>query len=244
MRWSQAARIEWARQLRSCWPTRARTWSSTTIHRPKRPKRRHRQSAAVGVEALEVQCDVADWQAVKRMADAVQERFGHVDIVVNSASLFERTPFPTTEIETWRRVVAVSIDGAFFVCNSMVPLMPAGSGAIVNIVDMAAFQPWPNFGAHAVGKAGLLALTRQLALELAPSIRVNAVAPGYILPPPHFSAEQQQRAAERTLLKRWGTPDDAADAVKYLLEAEYVTGEVIVVDGGERYGPPPVRRSP
>lgn len=203
-----------------------------------------RQARSAGVKAMPIQCDVSDWEAVQRMATAVEERFGRIDIVVNSASLFQRTPFPTAEVETWRRVVAVSIDGPFFVCNSMVPLMPAGRGAIVNIVDAAAFRPWPNFAAHGVGKAGLLALTRQLALELAPSVRVNAVSPGYVLPPPYFSAEQHQRAQERTLLKRWGTPKDVADAVKYLLEAEYVTGEVIVVDGGERYGPPLRRHSP
>ena len=173
------------------------------------------------------------------MADQVQERFGKVDIIVNGASTFLRTPFPTEDIESWRRVISVSIDGAFYVCNALVPIMPGEGGSIVNIVDAAASQPWPNFAAHGVGKAGLLALTRQLALELAPNIRVNAVSPGYVLPPPHFSAEQVQASAERTLLQRWGAPDDVAGAVKFLLEADYVTGEVIVVDGGEQYGPRP-----
>jgi NAD(P)-dependent dehydrogenase (short-subunit alcohol dehydrogenase family) len=173
------------------------------------------------------------------MANQVGERFGKVDIIVNSASSFLRTPFPTDDVETWRRVIAVSIDGAFYVCNSLVPLMSGEGGSIVNIVDAAAVQPWPNFAAHGVGKAGLLALTRQLALELAPSIRVNAVSPGYVLPPPHFSMQQVEASAERTLLERWGRPEDVAGAVKYLVEANYVTGEVIVVDGGERYGPRP-----
>lgn len=199
------------------------------------------EARTAGVDALAIQCDVADWPAVQRMAATVQDRFGRVDVIINSASLFRRTPFPSSEIESWRQVIAVSIDGAYFVCNSMVPMMPPEGGAIVNIVDMAAYQPCPNFAAHGVGKAGLLALTRQLALELAPSIRVNAVAPGYVLPPPHFSEDQTDRAAARTLLARWGSPDDVAGAVKYLLEAEYITGEVIVVDGGERYGPRPTR---
>ena len=82
----------------------------------------------------------------------------------------------------------------------------------------------------------MLALTRQLALELAPTIRVNAVAPGYVLPPPDFSKSQIARAEARIPLQRWGTPDDVAGAVQYLLEADFVTGEVIVIDGGERLG--------
>ena len=201
------------------------------------------EARAAGVDALPIQCDVADWPMVQQMAAAVKARFGRVDLIVNSASLFRRTPFPTADVETWRRVIAVSIDGAYFVCNSMAPMMPPEGGAIVNIVDMAAYRPWPNFAAHGVGKAGLLALTRQLAMELAPSIRVNAVAPGYVLPPPYFDEEQVNRAAARTLLERWGNPEDVAGAVKYLLEAEYITGEVIVVDGGERYGSRPTRQS-
>jgi NAD(P)-dependent dehydrogenase (short-subunit alcohol dehydrogenase family) len=192
------------------------------------------EAQALGVDALALQCDVADWRSVQAMAAAIQAHFGRVDVIVNSAGDFRRTPFPASEVETWRRVVSVSIDGTFYVCNSCVPLMPANVGAIVNIVDMAAFKPWPNFAAHGVGKAGMMALTRQLAMELAPSIRVNAVSPGYVLPPPHFDEEQIAQSAHRTALGRWGTPDDVAGAVKYLLEAEYITGEVIVVDGGER----------
>lgn len=202
-----------------------------------------KEARAAGVDAISVQCDVADWQAVQRMADHVQERHGKVDIIINGASPFLRTPFPTEEVETWRRVISVLIDGPFYVCNSLAPLMPDEGGSIVNIVDSSAFQPWPNFAAHGVGKAGLLALTRQLALELAPTIRVNAVSPGYVLPPPYFSTEQIAVSADRTLLERWGSPDDVAGAVKYLLEADYVTGEVIVVDGGERYHQGPKTRT-
>ena len=194
------------------------------------------QVKTLGVDALALQCDVASWDSVKAMAKAVQERFGRIDIVINSASDFQRTPFPSDEVETWQRVTSVSIDGSFFICNSFVPLMPSSGGAIVNILDMAAFQPWPNFMAHGVGKAGMLALTRQLALELAPTIRVNAVAPGYVLPPPHFGESQIARTEARIPLQRWGTPEDVAGAVRYLLEADFVTGEVIVVDGGERLG--------
>jgi NAD(P)-dependent dehydrogenase (short-subunit alcohol dehydrogenase family) len=197
------------------------------------------EAQALGVDALAVQCDVADYDAVQRMAGIVIEQFGGVDILVNSASYFGKTPFPTREpavIEMWRKVTRILLDGAFYVCNSLTPAMQArGSGVIVNIVDLSAWYPWPNFMAHAAGKAALLAMTRQLALELAPTIRANAIAPGPVLPPPGYSETQTAASAQHTLLGRWGRPEDVALAVKYLIEADFVTGDVITVDGGERY---------
>lgn len=202
--------------------------------------------AAFGGEALAIQCDVADFDAVQRMTQTIKERFGGVDILVNGASYFGKTPFPTEDpavIERWRRVTRISLDGAFYVCNSLAPTMLArGGGVIINIVDLSVWTPWPNLMAHAVGKAGLLALTHQLALELAPTIRANAVAPGPVLPPPNATESQAAASADRTLLERWGSPEDVAQAVKYLIEADYVTGEVIRVDGGEQIAQRNTRR--
>ncbi len=192
---------------------------------------------ALGVEALPIQCDVADFAAVDRMAQAIVSRFGGVDVIVNSASFFGKTPFPSDDPavrDTWQQVTRILVDGPYAVCNALVPsISRRGGGAIINIVDLAAFEPWRNFAAHGVGKAALLALTRQMALELAPAIRVNAVAPGNVLPPAGLSPEQIDRLARRSLLKRWGTPQDVAQAVRFLLEADFITGEVLVVDGGE-----------
>jgi 3-oxoacyl-[acyl-carrier protein] reductase/pteridine reductase len=115
-------------------------------------------------------------------------------------------------------------------------MLARGAGAILNIVDLSAWQPFAGYGAHSVGKAALLALTRQLAVELAPVVRVNAIAPGPVLPPPDFTEEQTARVARGTLLKRWGAPQDVTQAARFLLEAAYITGEVLTVDGGERYG--------
>jgi 3-oxoacyl-[acyl-carrier protein] reductase/pteridine reductase len=188
-----------------------------------------------GVEAVALQADVADLEAVQRLAAATVDRFGGVDILVNSASLFGKIRIPTDDIDIWQRVTRISIDGAFYVANSLVPSMRArGGGVIVNIVDLSAWAPWRGFTAHAVGKAGVLALTRQLALELAPTIRVSAVAPGPVLPPPDYSPARVAAVAHKTLLDRWGEPEDVALAVRYLIEADYVTGEVLTVDGGER----------
>ena len=195
------------------------------------------EAQALGVHARAIQCDVAEWTEVQSMADAIIEEFGGVDIIVNSASLFDKMPFPTDDLSTWHRVTAVSIDGPFYVCNALAPSMLArGGGSIVNIVDLSAWEPWVNFTAHSVSKAALLAFTKQLALELAPTIRANAVAPGPVLPPPNYDEKQAEKTARRTLLGRWGTPEDVAFAVRYLLEAEYVTAAVLTVDGGERYG--------
>jgi NAD(P)-dependent dehydrogenase (short-subunit alcohol dehydrogenase family) len=192
---------------------------------------------AMGVGALAIQADVADPEQVASLASAAQERFGTVDILVNSASLWKRTPFPLTDLSDWHRVTGILIDGSMYCANTVAPMMlERGEGAIVNIVDLSAWEPWRGFAAHSVGKSALLALTRQLALELAPTVQVNAVAPGPVLRPPDQSPEQAERTARRTLKGRWGTPVDVAEAVLFLIRADYITGEVIVVDGGERYG--------
>ncbi|MFQ5611798.1 MAG: SDR family NAD(P)-dependent oxidoreductase [Anaerolineae bacterium] len=195
------------------------------------------EARALGVEALAVQADVAELESVQALVARAEARFGGVDVLVNNASLFQKTPFPTDDLTAWQRVTGVLIHGAFYCANAVAPGMLArGDGAIVNIADVAAWQPWPNFAAHCVGKAALLALTRQLALELAPAVRANAVAPGLVLPPPNLGAKQIQRLARRTLFDRWGTPEDVAQAALFLVQADYITGEVITVDGGGRLG--------
>lgn len=195
------------------------------------------EARALGVEAMAIQCDVSEWDSVEVMAAALIERFGGVDVIVNSASYFGKTPFPAADPEVivmWRKVTRILLDGTYYVCNRLAPTMLArGGGAIVNIVDLSAWQPWPGFLAHSTGKAGLLAMTRQMALELAPTIRVNAVAPGPVLPSSRSSAEQIAAGARHTLLQRWGSGEDVAHAVKYLVEADFMTGAVVTVDGGE-----------
>ena len=191
---------------------------------------------AYGVDAAAYQCDIGDNAAVTAMAAAVTARFGPVDILVNSAGLFQVTRVPTEDVATWTRVVDTSIHGTFFVTNAVAPGMLAkGSGVIVNVLDTSIDAPWRHFSAHAAGKAGMEALTRQFALEFAPAVRVNAVVLGMVLPPASHTQAKIDRAAAHTLLGRIGTPDDATQAVRYLIEADYVTGACLRVDGGERY---------
>jgi 3-oxoacyl-[acyl-carrier protein] reductase/pteridine reductase len=192
---------------------------------------------ALGKKVLIVQADIANYAQVKAMAGQIKIWFEGIDILVNSADRWEKSPFPSEDIGPWERIVATGINGPYYVTNVFAPLMlERGGGAIVNIVDLSAWEAWPNFTAHAVAKTSLLAMTRQFALELGPTIRVNAVAPGPVLPPSDYSPKQIEGIAAKTLLNRWGSPEDVAQAVKFLIEADYITGETIRVDGGEHYG--------
>ncbi|MAT41172.1 MAG: short-chain dehydrogenase [Anaerolineaceae bacterium] len=189
-----------------------------------------------GVTALTIQANVADWEQVKAMFDQVHSNLGKIDILVNNASPFTPTPVPTDSIEAWQMVTGVQINGAFYVSNlAAKDMLDKKDGAIVNIVDLSAWEAWPNLTAHAVGKSALLALTRQFALELHPYVRVNAIAPGPVLAPPDYSPEKIKRTAEKTLLNRWGTPEDISKTVNFLIESDYINAEYITVDGGQRY---------
>lgn len=195
------------------------------------------EARALGVEALAVQANIAEHEQVEAMVAAATAKFGGVDILVNNASLWQSTPFPMKNLDNWHRVTGILINGSFYCANAVAPHMLAqGEGAIVNIIDLSAWEPWPYFMAHSVGKSALLALTRQLALELAPAVRVNAVAPGPVIPPTDYNAEKIAQTAHRTLLDRWGSGEDVAEAVMYFVRAKYVTAETLAVDGGERFG--------
>ena len=194
------------------------------------------EATALGVGAMAVQADIGNLNDVERMVASAADRFDGIDILVNSASLWRQTPFPIDDYLDWHLVTNILINGSLYCANNVAPLMLAkGEGVIINIIDLAAFEPWPNFIAHSVGKAGLLALSKQLALELAPVVRVNAIAPGPVLPPPEYSEERVAQTAKRTLLNRWGEPEDVAEAVLYFVSAKYVTGDVLLIDGGEHF---------
>lgn len=190
-----------------------------------------------GVRALAVQADISDWNQVKRMFAQIHQDIGPIDILVNNSSVFKKTPIPSDNIEEWHLVTGVLINGAFYVSNlAAVDMLEKKEGAIVNILDLTAWEAWPGFAAHVVGKSALLGLTRQLAIDLAPYVRVNAVAPGPVLPPVDYTPARIRKTAEKTLLDRWGSPQDISKAVNFLIESDYINADVIAVDGGERYG--------
>ncbi len=196
-----------------------------------------KEAGAFGVSSLTVQADISDWSQVQRMFAEIHAQMGKVDILVNNSSVFKRTPIPTDSIQGWHDVTGVLINGAFYVSNlAAVDMLNTKEGVITNIVDLTAWEAWPQYAAHVVGKAALLALTRQLAMDLAPYVRVNAIAPGPILPPHDYTPEMIKRTAGKTLLDRWGTPEDISRTVNFLIASDYINADVITVDGGERYG--------
>ena len=190
-----------------------------------------------GVEAEAFGADLAQSAEAAKLAEAVAARLGPVDALVNSASFFVRDEFPSDDTTTWYETFDVVLHAPFHLTNAVAPsMLERGGGAVVNIVDLSAWQPWPGRAAHSVAKAALLALTRQTAVELAPTVRCNAVALGPTIEPAKFGPEQVERLRRRTLLGRWSGGEEAGRAVRYLIEATAVTGECLTVDGGEQYG--------
>lgn len=186
-----------------------------------------------GGRAIAVRGDVSLKSDVDRLVQAAQDAFGRLDILINSASLFERGAFADVTDAAWDRVLGVNLKGPFLLAQAAAPLLQAnGDGAIINITDLSAFQTWPSFVPHAVSKAGLVHLTRQLARVLAPEVRANCIAPGTVLPAVDHDGEDHAGGRERRTVGREGSPDDVVDAALYLIRSDFVTGEVIVVDGG------------
>lgn len=195
------------------------------------------EAEAMGVGALPFSADVGNYQQVESMVQAATDKFGGVDILVNNASIFLKDSFPTNDMAVWDKTIATLVNGPFYCSNLVAPsMLKRGAGVIVSISDLSAFEAWPGYMAHAVGKSSIIAMTRQLALELAPTIRANAIVCGPALRPHDYDDGRYERTAEKTLLKRWGTPDEMAHGVKFLVEADYITGEHIIIDGGQRFG--------
>jgi NAD(P)-dependent dehydrogenase (short-subunit alcohol dehydrogenase family) len=142
-----------------------------------------------------------------------------------------RTPLGSISSREWDYIMALNLRAPFLIAQEAARHLSDG-GSIVNIADLAAFETWPDYIPHGASKSALVYITRALARLLAPRVRVNGVAPGTILPPEDLGQRAQERLAQTTPLQRWGDPEDVAQAVLYLLEARYVTGEVIFVDGG------------
>ena len=189
---------------------------------------------AGGGRALPLRADVAQPEQVQRLVAATLAEFGRLDLLVNSASRFDRMAFAEITPEQWDRTLEVNLKGPFLLAQAAAPALRESRGSIINILDLSAFQAWPSFVPHAVSKAGLLHLTRCLARALAPEVRVNAIAPGNVLPPQGFDQQDYAGGADRRLVAPAGQPADVVRAVAYLVESEFVTGEVLVVDGGRQ----------
>lgn len=187
-----------------------------------------------GVEADAFQSDLRVPDAPDRLVQDVVARFGMLDILVNSAAVMVRTPFNEITPGVWDDTFALNLRAPFFCARAAAKAMSgtAHGGVIVNIADLAGLEAWPAYAVHGISKAGVIHMTSVLARILAPSIRVNAIAPGAVLLPESWSSEDAARLERTTPLRRLGAPSDVAQAMLYLIEADYVTGDTVIVDGG------------
>ena len=180
-----------------------------------------------------VRADLSDAGAAQGLADqAAQALGGHLDIVVNSAAIMVRQPVETVTPDSWDATLDLNLRAAFFVSQGALPHLRRAKGKIVNLADVAGFEPWPAYVPHCVSKAGMVMLTKALARALAPDVAVNAVAPGPVLLPEAWDAATRDHIRDTTPLERLGAPADVVNAVRFLLESDFVTGTVLVVDGG------------
>ena len=191
-----------------------------------------REIEKMGRRAAAFSADLRDVKAVRESVGKVAAHFGGLDILINSAANFLETRFSQTTEENWDASLDTNLKAPFFCTQAAAPeLEKSGKGVVINFADIGGLLGWKEFLPHSVSKAGVIMMTRVLAKELAPRVRVNAIAPGTITMTgdPAFWEED---FIKRAPLQRTGRPDDIADAVMYLATAEFVTGQVLVVDGG------------
>lgn len=186
-----------------------------------------------GSDGAMFRAELTDNHAVEKTFQDIAKHFGGLDILVNSASVFSPGTADKTAPELWDSQLDANAKAPFFVAQHAARLMMGrGQGKIVNLADVAGEVIWPGYFSYSVSKAALIAVNRGLAKAYAPQIQVNAIAPGPVLFPDYYTEEQKRAAIERTLLKREGSPADIVNAVVFLIENDYITGELIHVDGG------------
>lgn len=188
----------------------------------------------VGYEARAFGADLNDPATPAALVAQVIDAFGELDLLVNSAAVMHRTPMGEVQVAEWDAMFALNLRAPFFLAQAAWPALRSTRGCIVNLADLAAFETWPAYVPHTITKAGIVQMTRALAHAFAPDVRVNAIAPGAVLLPDDWDEASRQHLIDTTPLRRIGSPNDVADALLYLARAEYVTGEVLVVDGGRR----------
>ncbi|MFT5720954.1 MAG: pteridine reductase [Motiliproteus sp.] len=186
--------------------------------------------------AVSLQADLCDSPAIEQLALRVQQQWQRLDLLVNNASSFYPTPIETFTEGDWDALIGSNLKAPLWLSRALLPALRQHQGSIVNIVDVHAQRPLQDYPLYSVAKAGLAMLTQSLAKELAPLIRVNGVAPGPILPPEGAAQRDpvaEQQTLDKTLLRRYGTPNDIADTVLFLAQQAFITGQIIAVDGGK-----------
>ena len=193
--------------------------------------------AAGGGQALALQADLTRDEAFLTLIERAADRLGTVTCLVNNASVFGRDEVDTVTPESWDRHISVNLRAPFFLIQDFAKRLPNQmSGNVINILDQRVWNLTPHFTSYTVSKAGLWALTRSLAAALAPRVRVNAVGPGPTLPSPRQSEDQFHRQWSQVPLARPTTPEEVAAAVRFILDAPAMTGQMIALDGGQHLG--------
>jgi pteridine reductase len=185
-----------------------------------------------GGEAVAIAADLADAEAVRRLAREATDAFGGIDVLVNNASVFPPERLEDTDEALWDHTIAVNLRAPFFLIRHLAATLRERKGIVINLADLAGIQAWATYAAHGISKAGIIHLTQVAARSLAPDVRVNGIAPGTVLPPESLGDEEIRQLADRAPLKKNGSPEDVVRALRYLLTADFVTGETLVVDGG------------
>ena len=189
---------------------------------------------AEGVAAVTVQADLGTTAGVDHLVEEARGAFGRIDVLINNAAIYRPTPFESLSEEDWDEHVNINLKAPFLCALTLGKVMlRQGGGKIINLVDQAGERPYPGFLPYCVSKAGLIGLTRALALELAPKVQVNGISPGPVVNPEGFSREEIRAVPMATPMRRTGSPDDVARASVFLVEgSDFITGVVLPVDGG------------
>jgi len=185
----------------------------------------------LGRRAIAMRAELTSVKEIRALVQNVAHEFGRIDVLVNSAANFLPSSVISTTEEIWDASLDTNVRGPFFLAQAAAPWLRRANGVIVNFADTGGILGWPTYIAHSVSKAGMIMLTKTLAKALAPEVRVNAIAPGTITMPGD-PPEWEQEFVKLAPLKKTGTPEDIAEAVSYLVTAKFLTGHVLVLDGG------------
>ncbi len=192
-----------------------------------------KEITSLGAKCRLLKADLAKTDELLKMVQQTYRYEKSVDVLINSASLFYKTPFKTVQESDWDKLIDTNLKGPFILCKEIGNKMVEGSGGkIINIADWSGFRPYKDYAPYCASKGGLITLTKSLARDFAPKVQANAIAPGPVLLPPDFTEEEKQAVIRKTVLGRIGSPGDIANAVIFLLDNDFINGTVLVVDGG------------
>src|SRR5215831_18901042 len=185
----------------------------------------------LGPRAVAMKAELTSVEEIQKLVQGVAHEFGRIDVLVNSAANFLPSSVISTTEEIWDASLDTNVKGPFFLAQAAAPWLRRARGVIVNFADSGGILGWPGYIAHSVSKAGMILLTKALAKALAPEVRVNGIAPGTITMPGD-PPEWEKEFVKLAPLRRTGTPEDVVEAVSYLVSAKFLTGHVLVLDGG------------